>query len=128
MSLFNDNRMAQHNELGVKGETLALEHLKRKGYSILHTNWRYLKEEIDIVAMHSDMLVFVEVKTRSTDVFEDAQEAVPLSKQRSLVTAADAYIVQRDLAHEGRFDIIFIVISGERCTIEHMEDAFNALL
>ena len=59
--------MAQHNQLGKKGEELAVQYLQEKGYTILAINWQEHKFEIDIVAQHKHEMVFVEVKTRSTD-------------------------------------------------------------
>lgn len=59
--------MAQHNDLGVKGEELAVEYLINHGYNIVKRNYRYLKAEIDIIAQKGTVLVGVEVKTRTSD-------------------------------------------------------------
>ncbi|MEN8187811.1 MAG: YraN family protein, partial [Bacteroidota bacterium] len=68
--------MAQHNELGKKGEDLAVEFLIKNGFEILDRNWRFKKAEIDIIAQKDDLLVMAEVKTRSTDFFGDPQEFI----------------------------------------------------
>ena len=60
--------MAESHNLGIKGEDLAAEHLKKSGYKILFRNWKWGKNEIDIIAEKDDTVVFVEVKTR-TDEF-----------------------------------------------------------
>ena len=68
--------MSKHNELGVKGEVIALEFLEKKGYDILEINWRFAKTEVDIIARDLNTLVIVEVKTRTSEAFglpEDAQ-------------------------------------------------------
>ena len=68
--------MAQHNLLGNKGEMLASRYLLDKGYAVLHHNWRTGHKEIDLIAKHRDMLVFVEVKSRASEQYGDAQDAV----------------------------------------------------
>ena len=120
--------MAEHNELGKKGEDIAVEYLRRKGYRIIDRNWHNGHEEIDIVAMDGEMLVVVEVKTRFSDEFGDPDLAVTKSKQRSIVRTADAYIIEHDLDVETRFDIVSIVLNGKEKKIEHIEDAFYPTL
>ena len=116
--------MAQHNELGKKGEELALELLEKKGYFIRDKNWRYQKAEVDIIAQQGDILAVVEVKTRSSTDFGDPQDFVNPKKIKLLVTAIDEYVNSKDLDVEVRFDIIAIVKEGARFNIEHIEDAF----
>ena len=58
--------MARHNDLGILGEQLAVEYLIKKGYVILEKNFRFEKHEIDIIAKDKQVLIVVEVKTRST--------------------------------------------------------------
>ena len=65
--------MAEHIDLGNKGEALALELLIKKGYQIRDTNWRYLKAEVDIIAQKGQTLAIIEVKTRSTYQFGNPQ-------------------------------------------------------
>lgn len=116
--------MAQHNDLGKEGEALACSYLKQHGYHILHVNWRFLKEEVDIIAEIGDELVFVEVKTRSGEYFENPADAVTNTKQRYLVNAADAYIKEYNIDKESRFDVIAIVKQGNDFDINHIEGAF----
>ena len=71
--------MARHNDTGNWGEDSAREYLITKGYTILDTNVRFGKNELDIVARHNDRIVFVEVKTRSTDEY-DPLDAVDRKK------------------------------------------------
>ena len=61
--------MKDHIELGKTGEDIAVAHLEGKGYRILDRNWRWGKEEIDIIAIDGNFLVIVEVKTRNSNVF-----------------------------------------------------------
>ena len=116
--------MAEHNELGKKGEKLAIEFLLKNGYKILETNYRYLKAEVDIIAQKAEVLVAVEVKTRSSDYFEEPQDAVKAKKIKLLVSAIDYYVVEKNLDVEVRFDIIAIIHQKTKTKIAHLEDAF----
>lgn len=116
--------MAGHNDLGKLGEELAVDFLKKNGYSILQTNWIFQKAEIDIIAQKNNILAIVEVKTRSTADFGLAQEFVKPKKIQLLVKAVNEYIIQNDIDAEARFDIISIHKQGKSFEIEHLEDAF----
>ncbi len=116
--------MAEHNELGKKGEQLAINFLVKNGYRILDKNWRYQKAEIDIIAQKKETLAVIEVKTRSSIDFGNPQDFVNPKKIKLLVSAIDEYIISKDLDVNVRFDIIAIVREGNNFTIEHLEDAF----
>ena len=116
--------MAQHNELGKKGEQMAIDYLAKKGYAIIEKNWRYLKAEVDIIAQKENTLVAVEVKTRSSDYFGDPQDFINPKKIKLLVMAMNEYVISKDLDIEVRFDIIAILQNKNKTTIEHIEDAF----
>lgn len=117
--------MAEHNETGKKGEDLAIEYLTNIGFEILERNWKNRFEEIDIVAIEKDLLVIVEVKTRSSLAFGKPEESVGLRKQRLLVNAAEAYIQKGNSNRETRFDIISVIISGQSHHIQHIRHAFS---
>ena len=112
--------MADHNILGNLGEQKAVDFLKKKGYQILHTNWRKGRYELDIIAKTGDELAIVEVKTRSKNSLLSPEVAVDRRKIRHIVAAADKYIKMNDLDMPVRFDII--AITGDE--IEHLEEAF----
>jgi len=116
--------MADHNELGKKGEQLAIGFLLEKGYVIVEKNYHYRKAEIDIIAKKENTLVVVEVKTRSTNYFGNPEEFVNPKKIKLLTMAIDDYVIKNDLDVEVRFDIIAIVKKHDKFTIEHLEDAF----
>ena len=116
--------MAQHNELGKKGEQLAIEYLIKKGYTIRDKNWRFQKAEVDIIAQKENILAVVEVKTRSTDYFGNPQDFVNPKKIKLLVTAINEYVISKNLDLEVRFDIIGIIKTKKETKIEHIEDAF----
>jgi putative endonuclease len=121
--------MADHNELGIKGEQLAVEFLIRKGYKVIDRNYRFKKWEVDIIAEENvGELVVVEVKTRNSDYLADASETVTRGKQASIVKAANEYIQEKDLDVECRFDVISIILNDKEEKIEHIEDAFYPTL
>jgi putative endonuclease len=116
--------MAEHNELGKSGEAIAAGFLKNKGYSVLEINWRKGPLEIDLIAKTGNILVIVEVKTRSSNYFGEPEEFVTRAKQKTLIRAANLYILENDIELEARFDIISVLISGEQHRVHHIEDAF----
>lgn len=118
--------MARHNELGKWGEQIAVDLLVTKGYAIVERNWRAGNLELDIIAMRGSRIVFVEVKTRSTD-FVDPAAAVDRRRIMRMVRAANSYIRANNIPHEAQFDIILIVGSPDLPQpphIEHIPDAF----
>ena len=116
--------MAEHNELGKKGEELAVEFLLNEGYKILDRNWTFQKAEIDIIAQKENILAVIEVKTRSSSDFGLPQDFVKSKKIQLLIKAVNAYINDRGIDFEIRFDIIAVQKNGESFAIEHLTDAF----
>ena len=116
--------MAKHNELGKKGEQLAVDFLLKNGYAIVARNYRYQKAEVDIIAKKEDVVAVVEVKTRSTNNFGNPQDFVKPKQIQRLVKAIDAYVIANDLDVEVRFDVVAIVKQGKDFHIEHLEGAF----
>ena len=116
--------MAYHNELGKKGEQLALDYILQQGYAIVERNYRFDKAEVDIIAKKEDILAIIEVKTRSTSDFGNPQDFVKPKQIQRLVKAVDEYVTVNDLDVEVRFDIIAITKEGKGFNIEHLENAF----
>ena len=116
--------MAEHNELGKKGEELAVNYLQKEGYLIAARNWRFKKAEVDIIAEKNGVLAVVEVKTRSSNYFGDPQDFIKSKKIKLLVEAVDEYVNSKELDVEVRFDIIAITKQGENFEIVHLKDAF----
>ena len=116
--------MAKHNDFGKLGEELAVNYLIGKGYEILERNWRNIHKEIDIIAKDGKELVIVEVKARQTDEYGNPDIAVTRQKQRRLISAANAYLFQKKLDINTRFDVISIIFKDSEPVIEHIEDAF----
>lgn len=118
--------MASHHALGKKGETIAAEYLRAKGYHILHTNWKHGRNEIDIIARQGGTLVFVEVKTRSGQLFGMPEEAVNGRKKAHIRKVAENYLERFCPETEDlRFDIVSITLTVNKpVEIMHFEDVF----
>jgi putative endonuclease len=112
-------------ELGEQGEELAVRFLIRKRYRILARNWRDRGGEIDIVARDGGTLVFVEVKTRTSDTFALPVESVGYEKQRKLRRLAERYTMRSGMSEcEARFDVVSVIMRGAKPEIEHLTNAF----
>lgn len=116
--------MALHNDIGKWGEQIACEYLMQSGYRVIARDWKYGHRDLDVIAIYNDILVFVEVKTRSNEKFVDADKAVTPQKIRSISIAANAFVKTRRIDMELRFDIITIVGTPENYEVRHVEDAF----
>jgi putative endonuclease len=120
--------MAEHLRTGAQGEQLACQYLERKGFTILHRNWRHGRDELDIVARDGRFLVVVEVKTRSTDRFGNPEDQVSPAKIRKLMRAVDGYLDAFRTDLELRFDVVSITLNAHRPEILHITDAFYPTL
>ncbi|WP_278989627.1 YraN family protein [Segatella bryantii] len=123
--------MAEHNDLGAWGEDKAQEYLESKDYVILERDWKDGKRDLDIIAETPDgeLIVFVEVKTRTVNDGQMPEEAVDLAKIKNLRSAANVYVKTYEVDKPLRFDIISITGSdGIVQRFKHIEDAFNPLL
>ncbi len=117
--------MSKHNKIGIKGEQLAAGFLLNKGYIILHHNWRAGKKEVDIIAFKDDMLVILEIKTRSSCKVSYPEEAVNRKKQQFLKAAALAFSHAHPEYRNIRFDIISVLLDGDEVKeIIYFEEAF----
>jgi putative endonuclease len=101
--------MADHNELGKEGEELAVAFFTEKGYEVLYTNWQFSHYEIDLIAMHNNVLHFIEVKSRSSRWYGFPEEKVTRKKILSLFKAADEFLYRHPDYHDICFDILSIV-------------------
>ena len=123
--------MARHNELGKWGEQYAADYLQSIGYDIIERDWRIGHRDIDIIARTGDgtTVVFVEGKTRTSDVGTKPDDAVDIKKIRNIGYAANNYIKTKGIVDEVRFDIISIIGNNkENAQLEHIIEAFNPCL
>jgi putative endonuclease len=116
-------------DLGRRGEELAVNELRRRGYRILERRWRCRLGEIDVVAKDGDTLVVVEVKARSRSDYGAPVDAVDLVKRRKLLRLARAYLRSRRLKEAEvtvRFDVVGVTArSGEPPRVEIVRSAFR---
>jgi len=120
--------------IGDRGESIAADHLKAKGYTIMDANYRFERNEVDLVCFDPEArkgrgeLVFVEVKTRSSLGFGLPEEAVDEEKQSRIIRVAKAYLYERNLeGSPSRFDVVAIVLNqDESPQVTHYTDAFTA--
>ncbi len=120
--------MAESHKLGKEGEDLAAEHLKKSGFRILSRNFKWGKNEIDIIAENKDMIIFAEVKTRNDDYRMHPLTSITSEKQRSIIYAANGYLQAFKLDKESRFDVITVIRKSEGYEIDHIEGAFYPTL
>jgi putative endonuclease len=116
-------------DLGRWGEKQAVRFLKRLGFKIIERNFVSPVGEIDVVAREGDVLVFVEVKTRTEADFGGPLPAVNASKRRKLVQVAKSYLAgRRALDVKCRFDVVGVVqkLGSDEPEIEHVRNAFSA--
>lgn len=116
----------KEDELGRKGEKIAIKYLKKSGFEIIEHGFRALRGEIDIIAREKDTIVFVEVKTRSSHEFGYPLEAVDFKKQAQIKKLASIYISKKFQKFiPCRFDVVGIIINekGEP-EIIHVRNAF----
>ncbi|TDB60822.1 YraN family protein [Arundinibacter roseus] len=117
--------MATHNDIGHWGEARAAEYLQEQGFKILVKNYRHRHAEIDLIAEHNKLLIFVEVKTRSGTGFGMPEEFVNYTKAKLIMKAAEQYIFDTDWHFDVRFDIVSVLIlPNGGLSIRHIKDAF----
>lgn len=104
--------------IGDKGEKLALDFLIKKGFTLVAKNYRYKRNEIDLIVHNDKLLVFVEVKFRSSNQFGFPEEFVDSKKMKRIKEAADHFLHEYDWNKNIRFDIVSI----EKNLINHFTD------
>lgn len=117
--------MKSNREKGLIGEEYASRYLLAKGYKIVDRNYRSIIGEIDIIAMKDDLLVFVEVKARTTINYGYPYEAVNWKKRARIIKNSYIYMKEKHMENlQFRFDIIEVYLL-DRPKINHIENAFN---
>lgn len=117
--------MADHNDLGKLGEAYALQYLKEKGYEHLVSNWRFRKEEIDLIFKYDDQIIFVEVKTRTAQENADVRDLISQKKIGHLIDGADYFLSSKNLDMEARFDVMVLLVDGDTFEVDHIISAFS---
>ena len=102
------------NPIAKLGEDVACDHLKKLGFKILERNYRKTYGEIDIIAIEKNVLSFVEVKTRTSDLFGSPLESITPWKLRSLIKTAQYYkMTHLNLPESLRIDAVSVIINGD---------------
>lgn len=115
--------MTEKRKIGDFGEDLTAEFLTEKGYKILDRNYSKTFGEIDIIARKGEVISFVEVKTRNSDDFAYAAEAVDYYKQQRIRKASQAYLMEKKLTDFLiSFDISEVYMDTRK--INYIENAF----
>lgn len=112
-------------ELGRLGENIAAEYLQGQGYKILQRNFRCRSGEVDIICIRHKVLVFVEVKTRTGQIFGSPEESITPTKQTHLRKVALDFLGKYSQPFiEIRFDVIGIMMDEAKPSINHVIAAF----
>ncbi len=109
---------------GKYGEDLAVGFLKKQGYVILDRNFRIRGGEIDVIALDGQVLVYIEVKTRSSHQFGLPEESVTYHKIKFLERASKFYRASHsNLPEQERIDVIAIDFAGSTPQIKLIKNA-----
>lgn len=114
-------------EKGKIGEAYTVKHLRKKRYKILEKNMRNSYGEIDIIASNKEYIIFVEVKSRSTENEIRPSYAVDLKKQKRIMAAAHGYIKEHSIKKQPRFDVAEVYldnIKSKPYKINYIENAY----
>ncbi|MDA1108574.1 MAG: YraN family protein [Nitrospinae bacterium] len=116
-------------DFGKKGEQAAASFLKKQGYRILKKNFSVSSGEIDLIAEHKDVLVFIEVKSRTDHSFGHPSMAVTRAKQKKIVQTAQVFLMKHPIkGRQVRFDVVSILPGKEdpdSLRVEVLQDAFR---
>ena len=120
------SRRSEKKDLGKRGEEVAFQFLKKKGYRVIEKNYACKVGEMDIIAKEKDTLAFIEVKTRTSLAFGPPQLAVTPFKQRQLSKVALNFLTEKKLEDvKARFDVVAILLPPEKEEIELIRNAFD---
>ncbi len=112
--------------LGLEGERIAARWLLRAGWALVAHRWRSGHRDIDLVMRQGTLVAFVEVKARRGTSFGSPLEAVHWRKRRELVRSAQVWVDRCGAAGDRyRFDVVGVLLDGDRVRIRHVADAFR---
>lgn len=116
--------MANHNITGKAGEDKAVEYLLERGHVLLARNYRYRRDEVDIITRDGNCIVFTEVKTRSSNTFGLPEEFVDKAKRKAMKRVAEQYLSTFQKDTDVRFDVVSVLYVSGGTQIHHIKDAF----
>ncbi|MCL4456723.1 MAG: YraN family protein [Nitrospirae bacterium] len=118
------SEMRMMKTLGSKGEDIAADFLKKKGYKIIRRNYKTPLGEADIIVKDNNTIVFVEVKARTSDAFGQPFEAVNYRKQEKFKKIALYYLKHNKIELSVRFDVVSILSKDGKAEVNHIMEAF----
>lgn len=113
--------------IGIIGEELSVRYLVGQGYHILDRNFRTKFGELDIIARKDKLILFIEVKTRTSNTYGIPSESIHFKKQKTIRKLSQQYILQKKLNDEDliyRYDAIEVRIKDKKYKINHIANAF----
>lgn len=119
--------MRYKNKVGLFGEEIARQYLTNNDYAIISVNKKISFKEIDILAKKNGMLIFVEVKTRTNDIYGDASDSFGSRKTENLKNAILQYILEENIdENKVQIDLIAVDINKIRkiANIKHYKNIF----
>lgn len=118
--------MAAKDEVGRRGEEVAVAYLEQRGLVVLSRNWRCREGELDVVATDRERLVVCEIKTRSGTRYGEPAESVTARKAQRIRRITRAWLAAHNVAWvEIRFDVVAVLMRpGRPVTLQHFEAAF----
>lgn len=119
--------MEIRKQLGNDSEEIALQYLYTQGYRLIQRNFQCKSGEIDLIMQKEDVLVFVEVRSRSSDQYGEPSETVNRKKQDKIRKTATYYLYQNRSFEQCycRFDVISILWNHAVPQMEWIPDAFR---
>lgn len=117
--------MSITGDIGARGEREAVDYLISEGFTILHTNWRSGRYELDIVARKHGMVHFVEVKCRKTNGLTTPEDAITRAKFNALRHAAAAYLSLYHIDDESQFDLVAVEHDGGEYAVRYIPQAMT---
>jgi len=116
--------MLSKRAIGNMGEKAAVKYLKKNGYNIIECNFYSKFGEIDIIAKDKEYYVFIEVKTRKSDLFGGGEAAVNIAKQNRIRKTAEIYLQEKNLNTAVRFDVALVYEKETGFEIGVIKNAF----
>lgn len=116
-------------ELGRKGEDVALEYLLQRGMTLLERNWRCGHKELDLIMQEGGFIRFVEVRTREYPSIVEPFESINPVKRRRIISAAQGFMARRGKYLQGDkeavFDVVSILFNGDLFEVKYIREAFG---
>ena len=114
-------------DLGKRGEDVALEYLLQRGMELLERNWRSGHKELDLVMEEEEFIRIVEVRSRNYPAQIDPFESVDMAKRKKIIQAAKGFVAENRSRIKGKevvFDVVSILFNGELFKVEYIREAF----